>query len=154
MLVVKELLYHGKIRVDSRQPRLYASGNLQTVTGPKEMVNTVHILGFNAGSSGVFHTDLTGGMLLGQLAHPLVDDGRILVITLRRVEFHDLCHTGITPAAGEFPVNLHNSTMDLDAKEILGLSGYRDGGLESDQALDAAHRTFPDEGIARPRAAV
>ena len=89
-------------------------------------------------------------MFLCQFAQPPVDDGCVLLVALRRVEFHDLGNRRIAPSADKFPINLDYGTVYLDSQEILRFSGNGDGGLESDSSLDTADSAVADEGVARP----
>ena len=118
------------------------------------MPDSIRVIGFYSWSLGIFYGDIAVGMIFGKFAYPLVDESCIFFISVIGIQFHSLNNGGVTPAARQLPVYLHNCTVYLDAQEILWFSRNGKGCFEGDLTLDAAHSAMTDERVAGPRTIV
>ena len=88
---------------------------------------------------------------LGEL---LIDKFCLFLVTHLWIKIENCHDLGITILSSEFPRNLYDGTVNLDAQEVLWLSRYADSRLEGDCSIDVRHGGSAHKGIAIPGASV
>ena len=98
----------------------------------------------------IFRSNLTGRIFLSYFGDTFVHFISFFLITLIRVERHYFYHRCTGVFRSEFPADLKDGTMYLDAQKVLRFAYYAQSGFESDHAIDVWHGCFAHISIAFP----
>ena len=93
-------------------------------------------------------------MLPGDFRDTFIHDPLFFFFRKVRVECQHVGHIRVGVLRGQFPADLYNGTVNLDAEEVFRLACYADGCLESYLAVYIRHGRLADERVSIPRTAV
>ena len=102
----------------------------------------------------ILHTWLTVGILSCHLRQFLIDEVCLCLVTHLWIQINNGHYLCVTIFCGEFPCNLNDGTVNLDAKEVFGLSGDAHRCLERYRSVDVRHGGCSHESISIPGTAV